>query len=230
VDAAPAVVMNRPDEHVPRTLGPLAVSPELAQLLRMLRHRAAVSQQPEVDADRVRAVEIGVAFRFSDDLLAVYAAAVPLLTDKYHLRLDAVVAHTGELRDGHARGDLIGIGAASPQIKLCIEKKLHDPARTQLALYDVDTKTIETIDLLAWLHQRAGELPEAQSAAPPFVPVLVRVLPGGSSGRRVRHAAFGEGKVYVEIGTGPMRKVKVDFPGVGLKLLQSRLLEYLEVE
>ena len=74
----------------------------------------------------------------------------------------------------------------------------------------------------------AGELPAVPGEPPVFSPELTRVLPGGSDGTRVRHKVFGEGRVYVEIGDGPTRKVKVEFPGHGLKLLQARFLEYLD--
>jgi hypothetical protein len=219
---------RRPDEHVPRDLGPFAIAPEVRAALAELRHRAGVTGPAEIDADQVRAVEIGVALRFSNDLLAVFAAAVPLLRDRYELALGKVVAHTGELRTRRARGDLVGVGQIARGIKLCVEKKADVGARFRLAIYDMEARTIEPVDLALWLEARASELAHITAAADDFTPMLVRQLPGGSSGRRVRHPVFGEGRVYVELGTGPERKVKVDFPGVGLKLLQARFLEYLD--
>jgi len=43
--------------------------------------------------------------------------------------------------------------------------------------------------------------------------------------RRVRHKLFGEGTVLREIDAGAQRKLEVDFPGVGKKLLLERFVE-----
>ena len=214
-------------EHVPRDLGPFAVTQPVARVLGELRHRSHLVGTPEIDADRVRAVEIGITFRFPDDLLAVFAAAVPVIAERRAVTVDKVIAHSGELRARSARGDLIGLGEQAPGLKICVSKRDRD--QTRLALYDVEAKiVVESIELASWLDARLEELPPCAGAAPAFAPVITRALPGGSPGRRVRHAVFGEGRVFVDNGRGPDRKIKVDFPQHGLKLLCARFVEFLD--
>jgi len=220
---------GEPLEHVPRDLGPFPISDPVRDALAKLRHRSGVATaRPEIDADRVRDVEIGVVFRFPNDLLALYAADVPFLRDRYELILSRVVAHTGVLHARAARGDLIGLGVQDEHCHICVDKNSHRDDATRLSFYDDQAQSLYAVPLGRWLAEVAVALPETPGDAPPFSPELSRVLPGGSPGTRVRHKVFGEGKVYVEIGDGPTRKVKVDFPKVGLKLLQARFLEYLD--
>jgi DNA helicase-2/ATP-dependent DNA helicase PcrA len=54
--------------------------------------------------------------------------------------------------------------------------------------------------------------------------------PAGSigTGRRVRHATFGEGRVLSVQGAGPQAKLTVSFPVVGPKVVVARFLELLD--
>jgi hypothetical protein len=217
------------DPETPRDLGPLRVDDRLGAALAELRRRGQVQGPAELDADRLHAVEVAVSFRFAPDLLATWAAAVPLLLDRHELALDKVVAHTARLRSARAPGDLIGLGVSGDDF-LCIEKRTAAGGATSLHLYRPSDRRSRATPLCDWLEALVADLPLPSGApAPePLVFRLTRKPPTGSSGRLVRHPVFGEGRVYLEIGTGPDRKVKVDFPKVGLKLLQARFLEYLD--
>lgn len=186
---------DSPLEHEPRDLGEFSVSEDVRGALARLRHRSGVTARPEIDADRVREVEIGVVFRFPNDLLAVWAAGVPVLQDRYQLSLNKVVAHGGTLRDRGARGDLIGLGRIDPHCHICLEKNTHRDAAVTVTLYDDTDRSLRSIGLARWLEEIADELPAAGGEPPEFRPQLTRVLPGGSDGARVRHKVFGEGRV-----------------------------------
>lgn len=219
--------MSGHDPEDPRTLGALAIGDELRRVLTELRRRQQVSAKAEVDADRLHGVETAVGYRFADDLLATYAAGVPLLSEEFHFTLDSVVAHTGALGAAGARGDLIGLGRRGDEF-LCLAKRDVSSGETNLLRRRPRQAEDEPIPLLFWLEDLLAGLPASDAEGAEFAPQIVRAPPAGSSGRRVRHPVFGEGRVYLEIGTGPERKVKVDFPGKGLTLLQARFLEFLD--
>ncbi len=198
----------------PRAPGDLAPSPRVARALSALRGDAG---PVELDNDRVRSVEAGVGVRLPDDVLACFASGA--LADRCAMTLGSVVGHTGALREAGARGDLIGIGLIEPGVILCVRK-----SERTLVQFDLHDGSERDHDLAAWLETLA---PGAD--APPLHARLVAFQPESTmAGRRVRHSKFGEGKALREIGTGPTRKVQVDFPGRGLKLLQARFLEFLD--
>jgi len=208
----------------PRSPGVFPVSPALAQTLADLRAAEGVHEPPGVDADAVHAVEVGVGYRFPFELLAVYAARVPTLRERHEFTLDHVVAHTGALRHAKAPGDLVGLGRFGGGI-LAVSMRLDRPP-VSLLRFCLETKKAEPpTSLEEWLLSfRSGK----SAARASFVPRLTRVLPGGSSGRPVRHPVFGDGRVFLESGSGPTRRVKVDFPKVGLKVIQARFLTFLD--
>lgn len=205
-----------------RQPGPIPVDDEIARLLSGMRAAAGVTAAPELDIDLLRGVEAGIGMRFGDDLLAAFASGVPALVEALEMRVGLVLGHTGELARRRARGDLVGFGAAKG-VFYCIEKREVPRARTEVIEYDAENRAERRVDLRAWLRERGAE-----PAAQPFVPALAARMPESYQGRRVRHKVFGEGKLLSESGTGPTRKVKVDFPGVGLKLLQACFVEFLE--
>ncbi len=217
----------------PRTPGPLAVAPRLASVLAALRQHAGVTAPTELDLERVREVEAAVGVHLGDDLLALFAAAIPELERRYRMTLGMVIGHTGALRDRRARGDLIGIGQVNVDEYLCIDKGAPMSRTTRLLRYDASARSARSIGLLEWLEE---ELVRVRGDAPPPASVasgdgyrLIQSVPESTAvGRRVRHPKFGDGKALREIGTGPTAKVQVDFPGYGLKLLQARFLEFLE--
>jgi hypothetical protein len=210
-----------------RHMGELVIDELLGDALAALRHQAQVSSRPVIDADTLHAVEIAVGHRFANDLLATWAAAIPCLASEREFLLGRVVAHTGALAVAGAPGDLIGLGREGEEY-LCLEKRRATADHTLLSRFRPGTRSATRFcPLVEWI---SALVPPADGvpALEPYAPRLERTPPTGSSGQRVRHKSFGVGRVYVEIGTGPERKVKVDFPGVGLKFVAARFLEYLD--
>lgn len=208
----------------PRKPGPLPVSPRLGAALTVLRTHYDVSAAAELDLDRVHEVESAFGLRLPDDLLAIYAAAIPPFVKRHKLTIGSVIAHTGALREHRARGDLVGIGQLEARAFLCLSKS---DAEYPL-LFDADDRTSVPFDLAAWIERQAHAVGDPATAEP-LAARLVAFQPESTlSGKRVRHKIFGEGRALSETGTGPLRKVKCDFPGRGLKLLQARFLEFLD--
>ena len=148
------------------------------------------------------------------------------------------VAHTGALRALGAPGDLVAFGKSQDgQTFYAVAKAEVAPAESTVISFDPAVGETSRLPFSAWLEGQVealraalDDLPEVDpEAAKTFVPRVVRrTLPEGSSGRRVRHPRFGEGRVMLEQGRGPTAKVRVEFPGLGIKTLQARFLEYLE--
>jgi hypothetical protein len=179
-----------------------------------------------VDADQLHAVEVAVSYRFANDLLAVYAAAIPTLLSDYQFDLHRVVAHTGELRSRKAPGDLIGLGKEEEE-DVILALSLRAAEVEETILYRVDDRG----DGQRWQSLEAWVIDLAKGSsteAPAFRPQLLRAPPGGSTGRRVRHKTFGEGRVFLDTGSGAERKLKVDFEKVGLKTLLARFVEFID--
>lgn len=200
----------------------LEISDALAALLGGLRERHAVTALPEVDLDQLHGVEIAVSFHFADDILAVWAARIPPLV-AVGFTAGEVVGHCGRLRDLRARGDLLGVAETDAGELWAIDKRHAGEGATRLTRVN-DARTGEVLDLEAWVRQVAGD-----ASGPPLEAALHRKPPmAGAGGRRVRHAKFGLGTAFSESGLGPNRKVTCDFPGLGLKTIQARFLEFLD--
>jgi hypothetical protein len=196
---------------------------ELAALLGGLRARAGVRDLAEVDLDALFGVETTIAFHFADDMLAVFAARVPRL-DALGVKVGEVIGHCGRLRDLGARGDLIGVAATDSEM-WAIDKRHASHAFTRLVAV-TRSGTGETIELLEFVRRHAGD---DEPGAEPLTAALHRKPPmAEAGGRRVRHAKFGLGRAFSESGVGPNRKVTCDFPGLGLKTIQARFLEFLD--
>lgn len=215
---------------IERLRGPqdIPVGLRLATCLGRLRAAANITVAPELEVDRVREVEGAIGMRFADDLLAVFAAHIPVLRDDHAMALPSVIPHTGALREAKTRGDLIGVGTLSARVFLCIEMGAAADGGTALVEYDVDDKTTAHYSLIEWLETVCASTGANAVEPAPFAPRVIHSMPESYVGRRVRHKVFGEGKVLTEIGDGPNKKVKAEFPGRGLKLMAARFLEFLE--
>lgn len=206
----------------------LGAPPELAALLGRLRAAAGVRDLAEVDLDALFGVETTIAFHFADDMLAVFAARIPEL-DALGVKVGEVVGHCGRLRDLGARGDLIGVAATDSEM-WAIDKRRASAATTRLVAVTREG-TGEVIELIEFVRRHAGDAGDVggEAAAEPLVAALHRRPPmAEAGGRRVRHAKFGLGRAFSESGVGPTRKVTCDFPGLGLKTIQARFLEFLD--
>ncbi len=221
-----------------RQSGALTLCAPVRALLYELRVLEGIDEVPELDLERVREVERGLGLVFGDDVVAAHAAHSAYLREACGMEWGLAVAHTGALRALGAPGDLIAFGRASDGQSFCaVPKAEASPEESTVVGYDGAGGEMRRLGFRPWLETRVEALraslehpplvdPEASKT---FVPRLVRrSLPEGSSGRRVRHPRFGEGLVMLEQGRGPTAKVRVEFPGLGIKTIQARFLEYLE--
>ncbi len=223
-------------EIAPRQTGKLAVDERLRAVLGRLREIEGVTEPGRLEVEAVRDVDRGLGWRLPDDLLAVFAARLRFLEEQRDLSLAKVIGHTGKVRALGAPGDVIGVGKLPDRRWLCLKKGAQPGEGTLLFVLDLEEEGTERVSLVEWLEallreREELERPAASVPAPDeteFAPALVRSPPAGSPGNRVRHKVFGEGVVLKEVGSGPARKAKVDFPGKGLKLIQARFLEWLE--
>ena len=224
-----------------RKPGEIPVVAGLARLLARLRAEAGVEQvAPEIDLTELRDVELAIGSRFGDDVLAVFAAHLPALELELEWRLALVVGHTGALHQQGGRGDLVALGHTDRETWWAVEiagAGGGGGAGSRLVEIGERGAVRSQQPLAEWLRARFGGAPAGSASgaaatageASRFRPRLVaRALESSAAGRRVRHATFGEGRVLTEIGTGPTRKVKAEFPGRGLVLLQARFLTFLD--
>ena len=213
----------------PREAGELRPPPEVLALLSQLRAREGVESAADLDIDTVRDVERAAGLRFEDDLLAVFAATVPSIEQGLNMRLSMVVGHCGALREVGAPGNLIGVGREDDGRYLCVAMKRRDGSCTEILTYEPSKRTATSETLQQFLERHRDRTPRGTSscAGQPLQPRLLDRPLESQKGVRVMHAKFGEGVVITETGSGPNRKVKVDFPGTGLKLLQARFLTWL---
>lgn len=212
----------------PREPGTFDVDDAVARLLAAYRARDGVSAAPTLDISQLRAVELAIGTRLGSDLLAVFAAHLPALELEQQWQLSRVVGHTGGLHRFGTRGSLVALGHAAEREWYCIETPVSPKVPTRIVVYDAEArKARPAVPLLDWLRATLGDA-DASGVEPLRPSLAARLLESTAAGVRVRHATFGEGRVLTEQGTGPTRRVKVEFPGIGLKLLQARFLEFLE--
>lgn len=216
-------------ERHARRSADLDIDPQWALRLASLRAEAGVETSGELDVDHVRSVEATIGAGIPDPLLALVAAGVPWLERRLGLALSRFADHTARAREARAPGDFVGV-AVSPEGRL-----IHGfrPGRgdDRIDVFDADRRRTKPRSIEAWLDEVIATCHEGKGGPPgaePFRPRLVRAAlpPGG--GQRVRHPKWGEGHVLAEHGEGPTRKVKAEFPGVGLKVVQARFLDFLD--
>jgi hypothetical protein len=214
-------------ERHPRRSASLNVDPEWGLALARLRMDAAVDAAAELDVDHVRSVEATVGARIPDSILALVAARVPWLEQELACCLARFADHTARARDARAPGDFVGIAASDRRTFYGFR-----PGRgeEQIAVYDAERRetTVRSLDRwLAEVAQKVGRRVVGEASEPLHARLVRVVLPPGE-GQRVRHRTWGEGRVLAEDGEGPTRKVKAEFPGLGLKVVQARFLEFVE--
>ncbi len=213
-------------ERHPRKNTPLVISPAVAGVLGAWRQAAGVVDGAQLDVDRVRDVEGTMGTGFPDPILAVFAAAIPVLAHDFGMGLGKVAEHSARARAKQVRGDFVACGAEPDESGFYgFLKKTGD---TLLAVFRPRRGRVETTPYAEWLRVTAAKhAVELDAVAPPFEPRLIRNAEPMGEGQRVRHPKWGVGRVLAEFGDGPTRKVKAAFPGLGLKTVQARFLEYL---
>jgi hypothetical protein len=215
-------------ERHPRRTEPVEISDRLATLLGRLRAAAGSDATAELDVDRVRDVEAGVACRLPDPILAIIAARIEPLEDTLSLGLGAIMAHTKRGRDARARGDFIVFGAHPDGHVL--HGFVIGASDDQIAVFDAGDRSLSSMHVVAWLEQQAEACGLEPVDALPLVPRLVRAAKPEPEGPRVRHAKWGVGRVLTDVGKGPQRKVKAAFAEVGIKTINARFVEFLDEE
>jgi hypothetical protein len=204
----------------------IELGPRLGRVLAELRRVHGIETDLELDVDRVRDVEAVIGGEIPDPWLAVLASSVPALEHDLQFQLSEIAAHTKAAHQFPVQRDLVALGRDGTSLFVGFVRG-RDADR--IAVYDSDRKSLKPDDLTGWLLRRF-ELDEASLPDSPALTLrLVRhVLPTDDGKPRVRHAKWGEGLVLAEHGEGPTRKVKADFPGLGLKVVQARFLEFLD--
>ena len=215
-------------ERHPRRPDTLCISAELSTTLAALRRLEGVENSAELDVDRVRDIEGTVGCRLPDGILALAAASVPSLQRNHRVELGSIPELSALGREAGFRGDFIAFAVDSGSRKL--HGFVKGSAAEDTLTIDRDTKGSTTGTLTQWLLAR---FPRAREVAPPsaFEPRLVRHAPTvDAPGPQARHPRWGVGTVMAEDGHGPQRKIKIAFPGHGLKVVQARFLEFLADE
>ena len=213
-------------ERHARRAAPIEISDDIARLLGRWRQAFGVTTPPEIDVDRVRDVEGTMGTGLPDVLLAMMLARIPALTVDLGLELGRIAEHSAQARARRVRGDFVACGAEPDgSVFYGFLKKTAD---THLATFRPDRGRVETTPYLEWLLRRAADdAVPLDGPASRFVPGLTRDALPEREGQRVRHAKFGVGRVLAEQGEGPTRRVKAEFPSLGLKVIQARFLEFL---
>jgi hypothetical protein len=211
----------------PRRSSVLEIDSDWARRLASLRAAAGVDASAELDVDHVRSVEGSIGARIPDPILALAAAGLPWLEQALGFSLARFAEHTSRARNARAPGDFVGIAAEG--------RLVHGfrPGRgdRRIDVYDADRREMTQRAIEAWLDALvASQLGRSVGAhaVEPLEVRLVRTVPTLGAGKRVRHRSWGEGRVLAEHGEGPTRKVKAEFPGLGLKVVQARFLEFIE--
>lgn len=217
-------------ERHPRKTQELDLSERLRAVLVELRRRAAVDAALELDVDRVRDVEAVIGGSIPDPWLGILAAQIPRLRDELQLDLAAVAGHTKRAHQSSVQRDFVALGCDDGHLFYGFLRG-RDPDR--IAIFDNEDRSVASASLEQWLMQRFdladADLRDATgSSVHPSVQLIRHVRPSHEGKTRVRHAKWGEGVVLAEDGEGPTRKVKAEFPGLGLKVVQARFLEFLE--
>lgn len=214
-------------ERHPRRTAPLDIPDGLGTLLASLRGK---TETVELDVDRVRDVEGTVGARIPDPVLAVVAAGLVWLREAVGCELGRFPDFTARAREARAPGDFVGIAASSDGRRIYGFRPGRGDDR--IDVFNADTRSTTADSLQAWLEQMhaAHGFGEVQASDEPLTVRLVRTLVPEGPGQRVRHKVWGIGKVLAEDGEGPTRKVKADFPRLGLKVVQARFLEFLDDE
>ena len=192
------------------------VAGELGAALAGVRAKHELDGANEVNLDRLQDVEAALGVEFTDTELALFAAG---LGEVVGLDLAKVIGLTGTIQAMGFPGDLIGLADLGGKTYLAMRRG----ADQRFLLLDGFRREQRAVQIAEFL----GRFGEATGGTLKFR--LVRPAPESTrSGRRVHHKVFGEGWLLSETGSGPTRKVKVDFPKLGLKLLQARFLEFLD--
>jgi hypothetical protein len=206
-------------------------------------------EPPELDAELVGSVEIELESSLPDDVLAVFAARVHGLESAWQMSLARVVEHSRAAWAVGCPQTRLAIGReAVSEVFLCVKRHADPKRESILELYDRSNGSTQRQPLAEWLRDRLDfavadlavhhanaesrvrvggtECERIETFRPGIATRKVAVADEG--GRRVRHKTFGEGVVVREVAIAPERKIEIEFPAVGRKVLLERFIEYVD--
>ncbi len=210
-----------------RGTGSLVIAQGLASDLSSLRAKYRVTTAATLSIDELRAVEQGVGMRFEDDVLAVFAAQIPVLAIDHQMTLRKVLAHTSAFRQQGGLGDWIAVGKQQDAYWL-IEMRARSGGST--VLHQTKANGVHD-DLATAIKSSVAEFVRVHTKDCPKVGTLleasvVRPPPESFQGRWVDHKVFGKGRILATVEGG--RRMRIDFPGKGLKTLDSSYVTVLD--
>ncbi len=199
----------------------------------------------ELDADLVADVEQAMKTHLPVEALAVLATHVGYLEHDWGMTLARIAEHTDRACDAGCPRGLVALARHwDGRVFVCVRRRHESHGEAQVLIVDTVERSQAPQPLWLWLREQVdalldelalseGEIADVVSAGKrasqdcsAFVPMLVhRAAERIEHLRRVRHKIFGEGTVLRELDTGDHRKLEVDFPGVGRKMLLERFVE-----
>jgi hypothetical protein len=217
----------------------IRVSKAVRQPIVELRLLEQTAIDPVLDSARLDEVERSLDLRLPDDLLAVVASGCDAVRE-----LGITLERIGSLvAEAHAAGcppELVAIGRTEGPVYVCLSRQSGEGGVHE---FDPEEKKVRRRTIADWLSDlvdaRKRDLgtpdEDDEDADPEIADVEVAKAdldafkprlqaPPPSTGRRVRHAVFGEGEVLREIGCGAALKFEVRFAG-GTKVLVARVVE-----
>jgi len=203
-----------------------------------------------VDVAAIKKAEDGLDGRFSDEALAIFAAELTILGERYGMVPQRAVEHTKAARAQGVPTSLISIGCEAGRIRtfVCLPATPVLGERPRLTIAGNNGGSMRREPLEGWLLERIDEALDDLELSPnqqrrlneddvleAFVPHLrggvVAVAGSGADGapaeaglRRVEHPKFGGGTVVRELLGGPEPKLEIVFDTGGRRVLLARFV------
>ncbi len=242
--------MMSESERTPRRLViPEAVQSALAKLLAVenwLESGGAKgtlvvpTREYGVDVGAIKAAEEELAGRFSDEALAIFAAELKVLGERFAIRPELVAKHTAEAHAEGVPATLIAIGKDRGRSFLCLPASPTLGERPRIAIAVKGGASIRREPLGSWLVDRIEDALDDLELTPnqlrslnadEILTAFVPHLTGGASadgaadgGRRVEHVKFGGGTVVREVLGGPEPKLEIIFDSGERRVLLARFV------
>ncbi len=193
-----------------------------------------------IEVSALKAAEKELAGRFSDEALAIFAAELKVLGERFAIRPELAAKHTAE---AHAEGvpdTLIAIGKDQGNTFLCLSANPALGERPRIVIAVNGGASIRREPLGSWLVDRIEDALDDLELSPnqlrslnadEILTAFVPHLTGGASadavadgGRRVEHVKFGGGTVVREVLGGPEPKLEIIFDSGDRRVLLARFV------
>lgn len=193
-----------------------------------------------VEVAAVKAAEEKLDGRFSDEALAIFAAGLKVLGERYEMLPELAVKHTAAARREGVPKSLIAIGKDRGRSFLCLPASPSLGERPRLVIAVNGGASIRREPLESWLVDRIEDALDDLELSPnqlrslnadEILTAFVPHLKGGASasgaadgGRRVEHKKFGGGTVVREVLGGPEPKLEIVFDSGERRVLLARFV------